>query len=206
MYTNILNILFILGINNGNNKEKIKHSFFFSILLSLIFISNTKAADQEVQLNMLFNQLKQSKNEFVAQEVEQKIWKVWSTHPKNKKLTLMLAEGSKLVNDRQFKKAILIFSKVIDLDPSWAEAWNKRATVMYMIGEFKKSQQDINKVLELENRHFGALAGQGLVNIELKNYEKAIKSYENAQKIYPLMKSPDIMINQIEVLIKKELI
>jgi len=206
MYTNILNILFILGINNGNNKEKIKHSFFFSILLSLIFISNTKAADQEVQLNMLFNQLKQSKNEFVAQEVEQKIWKVWSTHPKNKKLTLMLAEGSSLVNDRQFKKAILIFSKVIDLDPSWAEAWNKRATVMYMIGEFKKSQQDINKVLELENRHFGALAGQGLVNIELKNYEKAIKSYENAQKIYPLMKSPDIMINQIEVLIKKELI
>ena len=206
MYTNILNILFILGINNGNNKEKIKHSFFFSILLSLIFISNTKAADQEVQLNMLFNQLKQSKNEFVAQEVEQKIWKVWSTHPKNKKLTLMLAEGSKLVNDRQFKKAIHIFSKVIDLDPSWAEAWNKRATVMYMIGEFKKSQQDINKVLELENRHFGALAGQGLVNIELKNYEKAIKSYENAQKIYPLMKSPDKMINQIKILIKKELI
>ena len=206
MYTNILNILFILGINNGNNKEKIKHSFFFSILLSLIFISNTKAADQEVQLNMLFNQLKQSKNEFVAQEVEQKIWKVWSTHPKNKKLTLMLAEGSKLVNDRQFKKAIHIFSKVIDLDPSWAEAWNKRATVMYMIGEFQKSQQDINKVLELENRHFGALAGQGLVNIELKNYEKAIKSYENAQKIYPLMKSPDKMINQIKILIKKELI
>ena len=206
MYTNILNILFILGINNGNNKEKIKHSFFFSILLSLIFISNTKAADQEVQLNMLFNQLKQSKNEFVAQEVEQKIWKVWSTHPKNKKLTLMLAEGSSLVNDRQFKKAILIFSKVIDLDPSWAEAWNKRATVMYMIGEFQKSQQDINKVLELENRHFGALAGQGLVNIELKNYEKAIKSYENAQKIYPLMKSPDKMINQIKILIKKELI
>ena len=187
-------------------KKKSNTAFFFSILLSLIFISNTKAADQEVQLNMLFNQLKQSKNEFVAQEVEQKIWKVWSTHPKNKKLTLMLAEGSSLVNDRQFKKAILIFSKVIDLDPSWAEAWNKRATVMYMIGEFKKSQQDINKVLELENRHFGALAGQGLVNIELKNYEKAIKSYENAQKIYPLMKSPDIMINQIEVLIKKELI
>ena len=75
-----------------------------------------------------------------------------------------------------------------------------------MIGEFQKSQQDIDKVLELEKRHFGALAGQGLVNIELKNYEKAIKSYENAQKIYPLMKSPSIMINQIEVLIKKELI
>ena len=187
-------------------KKKLNITFFFSIILSLIFIFTAKASDQVIQLNKLFNQLKQSKNKLVAQEVEQKIWKVWSTHPKNKKLTLMLAEGSKLVNDRKFKKAIHIFSKVIDLDPSWAEAWNKRATVMYMIGEFKKSQQDINKVLELENRHFGALAGQGLVNIELKNYEKAIKSYENAQKIYPLMKSPGIMINQIEVLIKKELI
>ena len=187
-------------------KEKFKISLFFSILFSLIFIFNVNASDQKVQLNKLFNQLKESTNNIIAQEVEQKIWKVWSTHPKDKKLTLMLVEGSNLVNNGQFKKAINIFSKVIDLDPSWAEAWNKRATVMYMIGEFKKSQQDINKVLELENRHFGALAGQGLVNIELKNYEKAIKSYENAQKIYPLMKSPGIMINQIEVLIKKELI
>ena len=187
-------------------KKKLKISFFFSILISLIFIFNAIASEQEVQLNKLFNQLKESTNNLVAQEVEQKIWKVWSTHPKDKKLTLMLVEGSDLVNNRQFKKAINIFSKVIDLDPSWAEAWNKRATVMYMIGEFQKSQQDINKVLELENRHFGAFAGQGLVNIELKNYEKAIKSYENAQKIYPLMKSPSIMINQIEVLIKKELI
>jgi|TARA_X000000368_G_C22730006_1_gene579089 tetratricopeptide (TPR) repeat protein len=187
-------------------KKKLKISFFFSILISLIFIFNAIASEQEVQLNKLFNQLKESTNNLIAQEVEQKIWKVWSTHPKDKKLTSMLAKGSNLVNNGQFKEAINIFSKVIDLDPSWAEAWNKRATVMYMIGEFQKSQQDINKVLELENRHFGAFAGQGLVNIELKNYEKAIKSYENAQKIYPLMKSPSIMINQIEVLIKKELI
>ena len=187
-------------------KKKLKISFFFSILISLIFIFNAIASEQEVQLNKLFNQLKESTNNLIAQEVEQKIWKVWSTHPKDEKLTSMLAKGSNLVNNGQFKEAINIFSKVIDLDPSWAEAWNKRATVMYMIGEFQKSQQDINKVLELENRHFGAFAGQGLVNIELKNYEKAIKSYENAQKIYPLMKSPGIMINQIEVLIKKELI
>ena len=72
----------------------------------------------------------------------------------------------------------------------WAEAWNKRATVLYLLGEFQKSQNDIDKVLELEERHFGALAGQGLVNIQLKNYEKAIMSYREAQKIYPSMKYP----------------
>ena len=75
-----------------------------------------------------------------------------------------------------------------------------------MIGDFQESQKDINKVLELEKRHFGALAGQGLVNIQLQNYEKAIKSYERAQKIYPSMESPKIMIEKINKLIKMQLI
>ena len=75
-----------------------------------------------------------------------------------------------------------------------------------MLGEFKKSQADIDKVLDLEQRHFGALAGQGLVNIQLKNYEKAIRSYKQAQEIYPAMRSPKIMIKQIEELIKEQTI
>ena len=73
-------------------------------------------------------------------------------------------------------------------------------------GTRRYSQNDIDKVLSLEQRHFGALAGQGLVNIKLKNYEKAIESYEKAQDIYPAMQSPKIMIKQIRELIKKELI
>ena len=75
-----------------------------------------------------------------------------------------------------------------------------------MIGEYQKSQNDINKVLKLEKRHFGALAGQGLVNIKLKNYEKAIKSYQRALEIYPTMQSANIMIREIEALIKEDLI
>ena len=71
-----------------------------------------------------------------------------------------------------------------------------------MGGEFKKSQDDIDKLLELEKRHFGALAGQGWVNIQLRNYEKAIKSYQMAEEIYPGMKSPKLMIKQIEELIR----
>ena len=104
----------------------------------------------------------------------------------------------------EFGKAIEIFSEVINFDQNWAEAWNKRATVFYLIGEFKKSQDDIDKVLAIEARHFGALAGQGLVNIQLKNYEKAILSYEQAKEIHPSMQSPEIMIRQIEELIKQQ--
>ena len=128
----------------------------------------------------------------------------WSTHPSDNKLTSLLSIGSDLVNNNELSKAIEIFTKVIEIDRNWAEAWNKRATVFYMIGEFEKSQKDIDQVLKLEKRHFGALAGQGLVNIKLKNYEKAIQSYKNAMEIYPSMHSPKIMINHINDLIKKQ--
>jgi tetratricopeptide (TPR) repeat protein len=186
--------------------KKFQKYFFIIIVLNLGFILVSNANDQKTQLNELLNELKKSKSNFLSQEIEQKIWKIWSTHHKDNKLTLMLAQGSALVNNQQLKKAVDIFSEVIILDPNWAEAWNKRATVLYMLGEFKKSQDDIDKVLELEKRHFGALAGQGLVNIQLKNYEKAIISYKKAQEIYPSMQSPNIMIKKIENLIKQELI
>ena len=177
--------------------------FLFLFLFLIITINSTMADERKNQLNKLFNDLKISNND-LSFNIEQKIWNIWSTHPTNQKLTKMLAKGSDLVNNKKFEDAIEIFSQVIKLDPSWAEAWNKRATALYLIGEFQKSQNDINKVLDLEKRHFGALAGQGLVNIELKNYEKAILSYQKAKEIYPTMKSPKVMIKQLEILIKKE--
>ena len=177
--------------------------FLFLFLFLIITINSTMADERKNQLNKLFNDLKIGNND-LSFNIEQKIWNIWSTHPTNQKLTKMLAKGSDLVNNKKFEDAIEIFSQVIKLDPSWAEAWNKRATALYLIGEFQKSQNDINKVLELEKRHFGALAGQGLVNIELKNYEKAILSYQKAKEIYPTMKSPEIMIKHLKILIKKE--
>ena len=180
----------------------VKLIIFLFILFSF---TSLKAQDRDFKLNRLFNELK-IKNANLTNVTEQKIWEIWSTHPHNQELTKRLAEGSSLVRNKQLSKAINIFTEVIDLDPKWAEAWNKRATVLYMIGDYKASQKDINKVLELEKRHFGALAGQGLVNIKLENYEKAIESYKKAKEIYPTMQSPDIMIKQIEELIKEELI
>ena len=177
--------------------------FLLLFLFLIITINSTMADERKNQLNKLFNDLKIGNND-LSFNIEQKIWNIWSTHPTNQKLTKMLAKGSDLVNNKKFEDAIEIFSQVIKLDPSWAEAWNKRATALYLIGEFQKSQNDINKVLDLEKRHFGALAGQGLVNIELKNYEKAILSYQKAKEIYPTMKSPEIMIKHLKILIKKE--
>ena len=170
----------------------------------IFFLSSVSFADdQERELDKLFLELKKNIPS-KSSNIEQQIWLLWSTHPSDEKLTSMLDEGSRLVQDQKLLRAISVFTEAIELDPSWAEAWNKRATVLYMIGEFQKSQNDIDRVLELEKRHFGALAGQGLVNIQLQNYEKAIKSYQMAEEIYPAMKSPKLMIKQIEELIKSQ--
>ena len=173
------------------------------IIFLILSTSVLSANERDGQLDKLFHELKKNIPS-LSPGIAEQIWMLWSTHPTDQKLTSLLDEGSRLVQDQQLNKAIVVFTEAIELDPNWAEAWNKRATVLYMIGEFQKSQDDIDKVLELEERHFGALAGQGLVNIQLKNYEKAIMSYQKAQQIYPSMKSPKIMIEQINELIRRQ--
>ena len=176
------------------------------IIIILIFFPIILNADErDNQLNILFNELKIN-NASLAKEIEKKIWNIWITHPTNNNLTINLSEGSRLIKNQQLLKAVKVFTEVIRKDPTWAEAWNKRATVLYLLGKYEDSQKDIENVLKLERRHFGALAGQGLVNIKLQNYEKAIKSYQKVQDIYPSMESPKIMIYQIEQLIKQQLI
>jgi tetratricopeptide (TPR) repeat protein len=179
--------------------------FFLIFLLYFLSQLSSFSDERDIKLNQLFIELKvnQSNDAFI---VEQEIWKLWSTHPTDIKLTARLEEGAQFVRTQQLSKAIEIFTEVIKLDQNWAEAWNKRATVFYMMGKFKQSQEDIDKVLALEARHFGALAGQGLVNIQLKNYEKAILSYQQVKEIYPSMQSPEIMIRRIEELIKQQTI
>ena len=178
---------------------------FFYIITFLLLISFPANSENKTdELDKLFLKLKKEQNITVASKIESEIWKLWTTHPSEPSLTELLAEGSYYMSQNQLSSAHEIFSKAIELDPDWAEAWNKRATVLYLMGDYELSQNDINIVLSLEKRHFGALAGQGLVNIELENYEKAIESYKRAQEIYPSMKSPDIMIKQIKKIIKEQ--
>ena len=176
-------------------------------VLGLLFFSNVNAEERESELNNLFKQLKNSEAT-KAIEIENKIWKIWSIHPSNDRrgyrLTEFLAQGSFLMGKEELNKAYEIFSQIILVDPNWSEAWNKRATVLYLLGRYQQSQKDIDEVLKLEKRHFGALSGQGLVQTELKNYEKAINSYKKVQKIYPSMQAPKVMIPRLKELIKDQ--
>ena len=177
------------------------------LVLGLLFFINVNAEERERELNNLFKQLKNSESA-KAIEIENKIWKIWLTHPSDDRrgyrLTELLAQGSLLINQGKLSKAYGLFSQIILEDPKWAEAWNKRATVLYMMGSYEQSQSDINEVLKLEKRHFGALSGQGLVQTKLKNYKKAIKSYKDVQKIHPSMQAPKVMIPRLKKLIKEQ--
>lgn len=175
--------------------------FFFILFFS--GLSNA-SENQNSKLDKLFEELKTKTVLSEAKKIEDKIWKLWSTHPSEKTLTDLLAKGSKYMYQNQLTSAHNVFSKAIELDPNWAEGWNKRATVLYLMGNYDLSQKDIDQVLKLEKRHFGALSGQGLVQTALENYQKAIDSYIEAHKVYPSMKTPLLMIEKLQILIQQE--
>ena len=180
-----------------------KKIFYIFIFLAHAFFSHADE-DYQKQIDDLFYQLKTATSYEDSKEIESKIWKFWTTHPSENNLTALMADGSFYMSQNKLKTAYETFTQTIILDPNWAEAWNKRATVLYLMGEYELSQADINKVLELEKRHFGALSGQGLVQAALNNYQKAIDSYIEAHKVHPNMKSPLIMIEKLQLQIKKE--
>ena len=178
------------------------------MFLVLLFFGNifAKSIESDDELNQLFDQLKKINDASIAFKVEIKIWNIWSTHPTEEKLTTSLKIGSELMSKGELNSAYKIFSIIVQSEPDWAEGWNKRATVLYLMGKYPDSLNDIDEVLKRESRHFGALSGQALNQIKLKNYEKAIKSYRAAQKIYPSIGSAKMMIPQLQELIKEEAI
>ena len=178
-----------------------KFSFIFFIF---VFSSSLFADDNKKEIDKLFIQLKSALNFENSKDIEDKIWDLWTTHPSKDNLTKLLADGSSDMMDNKLETAYNKFTEVIEMDPNWAEAWNKRATVLYLMGKYELSQADIDKVLAIEERHFGALSGQGLVQTALNNYQKAIDSYIEANKVHPNMKSPLIMIEKLQLQIKKE--
>ena len=178
---------------------------FLKILIIFFSFHFTAFADQE-NLNQLFKKLKKENNQNIARNIEDQIWRLWTTHQSDNSLTQMMSYGTVLMNNRNYEEANRIFTKIIDTDPTWAEGWNKRATVYYYQKKYKLSQSDIDKVIELENRHFGALSGQGMVQIKLDNLEKALESYKKVLEIYPSNKAAKTLVNEIEQTIKEETI
>ena len=179
---------------------------FNKIFLTILCISGLFSfaqSSQENILNNLFNQLEKVNNSKSATLLEERIWSIWNKHPTNNKLTERLEFGTELMQHGDYNYALKIFDNIIVTDPKWSEAWNKRATVHFLMSQFTESLNDIDRVLNIEPRHFGALSGQARIFIKLQKYEKAIKSIKRALRFYPSFKSGE-MIPEIERLIREQ--
>ena len=178
------------------------NKIIFIVLYVSVFFSSAQSSQESI-LNNLFNQLEKVNNPKSAVLLEKRIWSIWNEHPTNNNLTERLEFGTELMEYGNYSYALKVFDNIIVTDPKWSEAWNKRATVYFLMSQFTNSLDDIDKVLNIEPRHFGALSGQARIFIKLQKYEKAIKSIERALKFYPSFKSGE-MIPEIERLIREK--
>ncbi|QEX18900.1 hypothetical protein FRZ44_42110 [Hypericibacter terrae] len=144
-------------------------------------------ADQkDPRLPELFDLLKKAPDPGAAQQVEGLIWTLWF-HSDNPEVLKLMNSGVAAMSASDFKMAIDAFTKVTQIAPDFAEGWNKLATVHYLTGDYQDSLDEIGHTLELEPRHFGALSGLGLVQVELNHTEQALDAFERALDVYPLM-------------------
>ena len=156
-------------------------------LITLFYFGFTSAhADQRSpELEKLFSDLKSAGSQKDGEKISKKIWQIWTTHYSDPTLSKQMQMGIELMHSGQLSAANAVFTYVINQDNEFAEAWNKRATVLFFMGKFEKAKLDILKTLLLEKNHFGALAGLGMVEIHLGNPKAALNAYRRAASINP---------------------
>ena len=169
-------------------KNHLNMRVIFKILIisiSLLFASKIALADQnDPRLNNLFKKLNETENQDEIRDLISDIWNIWY-EVDDPKVIEYFEKGIQAMNLRNYPLAIRFFNNLIEEDPNFAEGWNKRATVHFMMGNFDQSMQDIIKTLELEPRHFGALDGMGLIFIHQGQFKQAIDVYDKMLEIFP---------------------
>jgi tetratricopeptide (TPR) repeat protein len=155
------------------------------LLMSAVVTVPATADQHDSRLKSLFDALKTATSPARATYAEMIIWQIWSDSG-NPALDQLLHEGSDAMAKDDYPTALRKFSELVGKKPDFAEGWNRRATLYYLMGDYKASIADIDRVLELEPRHFGALAGLGLINIQLERDEAAKDAFERVLDVYPL--------------------
>jgi tetratricopeptide (TPR) repeat protein len=155
-------------------------------------------ADQPLLLRRL-----RDDNEIVRGFAEQGLWRLWSRSG-DAEVDRLMAEGIEQMQQARFAAAIAIFGEIIRRKPAFAEGWNKRATVHYLIGDFERSLADCHEVMKRNPQHFGALSGYGQIYFRLGQYDKAIGYWRRALEVNPYMPGVEINIQGAEELLKEK--
>ena len=155
-------------------------------LLGLMLGTNVLAqnAGSSTMLDTLFAKLQTATDPMAIQSLEAAIWEQWIMVAEGPQRDLML-RGIVEMQQRQLKQSVETFSKLIDIAPDLSEAWNKRATAYWLLGDFPASLNDICETVKREPRHFGAYSGLGMIRAEMGEYPRAVAAFELAKKHNP---------------------
>ncbi|MER8434072.1 tetratricopeptide repeat protein [Mesorhizobium caraganae] len=146
------------------------------------------AVTKEARLDQLFADLKRERNEKAAERIAGRIWGEWFQSG-SASIDLMMQWSQKAMDDQKFDVALDFLDQVVTLQPKYAEGWNRRATVHYMMRNFGKSMSDIDQTLQLEPRHFGALSGLAQIMAATGHKQSALEAWQKVLAIYPMMRS-----------------
>jgi tetratricopeptide (TPR) repeat protein len=135
-------------------------------------------------LNFLFEALKVAPDEASSKSVEEKIWALWMISPSDT-ANLLMTRVKTAMDGEDLDLAIRLLDSVIEIKPDYAEAWNRRATAYYMKKDFARAMADIRQVLAREPRHFGAIAGLGMIMRDLGEDKFALDMFRRALAIHP---------------------
>lgn len=137
-------------------------------------------------LDALFAQLKTAPDETAARQIVQQIWIYWTT-PADPLLASKMQQALMLRQRAAFPAAIALLDEIVADYPTYAEGWNQRATLYYLLGNSEASLADIDKVLEFEPRHFGALVGRAVIYKSQGEQALAIQDMIRAMAIHPFL-------------------
>ena len=158
--------------------------------LVLVLAAPTARADQtDPRLDPLFERLQAAPNLQAAAPVEIAIWAIW-TETDDPAARQMMATGISALRAGLSEIALLSFDRLVVEKPDFAEAWNKRATVHFLRGDLAESLADIDRTLALEPRHFGALAGLGMIRAAQGREVEAAEAFRRALAIHPNLPGP----------------
>lgn len=138
---------------------------------------------------------------FVRGFAEQGLWLLWSRSG-DENIDRLMARGVEEMQSGRYAASIDTFTEAIRVRPKFAEAWNKRATVLYLAGRFRESIADCGEVLKRNPKHFGALSGLGQIYVQLEQPEQALEWYRRALAVNPNMIGVELSIKQIEQQLK----
>ena len=149
------------------------------------------------RLDVLFAQLKAAKDQDEGDSIVADIWKVW-LQSGSAEMDARMEQATKLMAHGLLPLALGALDEIVGAAPNWAEAWNKRATVLFLLGEHDRSLADIDRVLALEPRHFGALAGVGMIRMDRGELREALAAFRRALAVNPFLRERFGLIPALE--------